>query len=201
MLAVDGGRRSSSFTQPAACAVDSCKRTLQAGALEGRECVSRKAASDGRGTRCPERDSLAPEEDRRAFLDRPLATIRKFTDEKAKGYRFSEEEFMSLPQSSITTSTTWTTRSRFDGPLLAKLAPEHIGASGSRLDVQALGNGTYSASIPMSDLQAFSPILAHSRDGKRMTARDHGPLFVMYPRDKYPSKSTHHRRRPSSSGR
>ena len=123
-------------------------------------------------------------EDRRAFLI-VRGNIRKFTDEKAKGYRFSEEEFMSLPQSSITTSTTWTTRSRFDGPLLANVL-KHIGASGSRLDVQALDD--YSASIPMSDLQAFSPILAHSRDGKRMTARDHGPLFVMYPRDKYPSK-------------
>jgi hypothetical protein len=123
-------------------------------------------------------------EDRRAFLI-VRGNIRKFTDEKARVYRFSEEEFMSLPPSSITTSTTWTKRSRFDGPLLANVL-KHIDANGSRLDVQALDD--YSASIPMSDLDAFGPILAHSRDGKRMTARDHGPLFVMYPRDRYPSK-------------
>ncbi|HJS03272.1 MAG TPA: hypothetical protein VJ832_07325 [Variovorax sp.] len=94
------------------------------------------------------------EEDRRAFLT-VRGNIRKFTDEKAKVYRFSEEEFMSLPQSSITTATTWTKRSRFDGPLLANVL-KHIGASGSRLDVQALDG--YSASIPVSDLEAFSPI-------------------------------------------
>jgi len=123
-------------------------------------------------------------EERRAILI-VRGNISKFTDEKAKIYRFSEEEFMSLHQNSITTSTTWTKRSRFDGPLLANVL-KHVGASGSRLDVQALDD--YSASIPMSDLDAFGPILAHSRDGKRMTARDHGPLFVMYPRDKYPSK-------------
>ena len=123
-------------------------------------------------------------EDRRAFLV-IRGNISKFTDEKAKIYRFSEEEFMSLPQASITTSTTWTTRSKFEGPLLSDVL-KHVGARGSRLDVLALDD--YSVSIPMSDLATFEPIWARCRDGKRMIARDFGPLFVMYPRDKYPSK-------------
>ncbi|WP_162569913.1 oxidoreductase [Variovorax sp. SRS16] len=121
-------------------------------------------------------------EDRNAFLI-VGGSIAKFTDEKERTYRFSEAEFMSLPHASITTATIWTPRSKFDGPLLADVLM-HVEAAGSRLDVQALDN--YSARIPMSDLRTYGPILAHSRDGKRMTARDLGPLFVMYPRDKYP---------------
>lgn len=123
-------------------------------------------------------------EDRSAFLI-VRGSIAKFTNEREKTYRFSEAEVMSLPQATITTATIWTPRSRFDGPLLADVL-RHVGAVGSRLDVQALDN--YSASIPTSDLKAYGPILAHSRDGKRMTARDLGPLFVMYPRDKYPDE-------------
>ncbi|WP_162594598.1 oxidoreductase [Variovorax sp. PBL-E5] len=123
-------------------------------------------------------------EDSHAFLT-IRGSIRKFTDEEARTYRFSEEEFMSLPQASITTTTPWVPRSKFDGPLLSEVLA-HVGAVGSWLDVDALDD--YSARVPMSDLQTYAPILARSRNGKRMTARDHGPLFVMYPRDKYPEK-------------
>ncbi|GAA4357596.1 molybdopterin-dependent oxidoreductase [Variovorax defluvii] len=111
--------------------------------------------------------------------------IGRFTDEKAKVYRFSEVDFMSLPQASIATSTPWTARSKFEGPLLFDVL-KHVGAMGSRLDLMALDD--YSVSIPVSDLKAFGPILAHTRDGKRMTSRDFGPLFVMYPRDQFPVK-------------
>jgi hypothetical protein len=111
--------------------------------------------------------------------------LRRYTDEKEGGYQFSEDEFMSLEQSTITTSTTWTERARFEGPLMSDVL-KHVGASGSRLDVVALDN--YSVSIPMSDLATYGVILAHSRGGKRMTARDFGPTWVMYPRDRYPDK-------------
>ena len=111
--------------------------------------------------------------------------INKFTDKKNKVYEFSEEEFMSLPKTSVTTSTTWTARSKFDGPLLFDVL-KHVGAAGSYLEMLALDD--YSVSIPMSELTAFNPILAHSMNGKRMTARDFGPLFLMYPRDKYPNE-------------
>jgi len=98
-------------------------------------------------------------------------------------YRFSEEQFMSLRSSVIVTSTPWTRRARFDGPLLSDVL-RHAGADGSRLNVECLDG--YSCSIPMSDLPAYGVILAHSRNGKRMTARDYGPLWIMYPRDAHP---------------
>ncbi|WP_076998009.1 molybdopterin-dependent oxidoreductase [Variovorax sp. KK3] len=126
--------------------------------------------------------SCRSNEDGRALLV-VRGSIRKFTDLQARAFEFTEEEYMSLPQTSITTATPWTPRSRFDGPLLSQVLA-HVGASGSRVDVEALDS--YRASIPMSDLKTFRPILAHSRNGNRMTARDHGPLFVMYPRDEYP---------------
>jgi hypothetical protein len=121
-----------------------------------------------------------------AAAQRALLTVRWNPDKKVIGevsYRFSEEEFMALRSSAIVTSTPWTRRARFDGPLLSDVL-RHVGAGGSQLNVESLDD--YSCSIPLSDLATYGVILAHSRDGKRMTARDYGPLWIIYPRDAYP---------------
>jgi hypothetical protein len=33
----------------------------------------------------------------------------------------------------------------------------------------------------------YAPILAHTRDGSRMSRSDFGPLFIVYPRDRFPA--------------
>jgi len=43
----------------------------------------------------------------------------------------------------------------------------------------------YSAAIPAEDLNRYDPILAYLRDGKPMSIREKGPLFVIYPFDQY----------------
>ncbi|MFS2126234.1 oxidoreductase [Pseudomonas sp. Pseusp97] len=48
-----------------------------------------------------------------------------------------------------------------------------------RLRVEALND--YSALIPLSDLDAFEPILAYRRDGQAIGIAERGPLFVIYP--------------------
>jgi hypothetical protein len=121
-----------------------------------------------------------------AAAQRALLTIRWYTGQKSldeTSYRFSEEEFMSLKSCTIVTSTPWTRRASFDGPLLSDVL-RHVGAGGSRLHVESLDD--YSCSLPASDLTTYGVILAHSRDGKRMTARDYGPLWIIYPRDAHP---------------
>lgn len=93
-----------------------------------------------------------------------------------------EAQILALPVKLIVTETDWTPRSRFEGPLLRDVLELRPGASGG-LNVYALNQ--YAVSIPMSDLDKYSPILAHTRDGVRLKRSDFGPLFVVYPRDQF----------------
>lgn len=67
----------------------------------------------------------------------------------------------------------------FEGiPLRAVL--ERVGAKGKNLRASALND--YVAVIPVEDLK-FNPILATRVDGRVLTIRDKGPLWISYPRD------------------
>lgn len=57
-----------------------------------------------------------------------------------------------------------------------------------RLRVEALND--YSALIPLSDLDAFDPILAYRRDGQPIGIAERGPLFVIYPMLDHPELCT-----------
>lgn len=94
----------------------------------------------------------------------------------------TEAQILGLPAKLIVTETDWTPVSRFEGPLLRDVLKLRPGASGD-LTVYALNQ--YAVSIPMSDLDKYSPILAHTRDDVRLKRSDFGPLFVVYPRDQY----------------
>jgi len=100
------------------------------------------------------------------------------------GIAISEAELLALPIHTITTTTEWTPLSRFDGPLLSDvLALARV--RGKSIRLFALDN--YSVTIPWSDMNRYGIILAHSQNGTRLTKRTFGPLFLMYPRDRYPS--------------
>ncbi|HGO6073757.1 TPA: molybdopterin-dependent oxidoreductase [Burkholderia cepacia] len=109
--------------------------------------------------------------------------ITRYTDSKAKTYHFSEADLLAMPARSITTSTTWTPKRTFTGPSLADILAK-VGATGSTLTVYAVDN--YSYNVPVSDVSKYDPVLAYDMVGVRLTLRDYGPLFLMYPRDKYP---------------
>ena len=97
--------------------------------------------------------------------------------------RFTETQILSLPVSVIVTATDWTPVSRFEGPLLSDVLK--LKASPAQtLRVYALND--YAITIPVSDLEKYAPILAHTRNGVRMKRSDFGPLFIVYPRDQYP---------------
>lgn len=72
----------------------------------------------------------------------------------------------------------------FEGPLMAAIL-DAAGAKGSTLLVKAIND--YVAEVPFDDMYAYPVILASKRNGKRMTVRDKGPLFVIYPFDLDPS--------------
>lgn len=70
--------------------------------------------------------------------------------------------------------------SRFEGFLMRDLL-ETVGAEGDEVVATALND--YLVEIPMEDFHAYDVVVAHTRDGKALTPRDKGPLWIVYPRD------------------
>lgn len=88
----------------------------------------------------------------------------------------------------VETSTLWTRGViRFEGvPLRALL---------DRLDIrtgqiQAIAANDYGVAIPVSDAVDGGPIIAFRRDGREMTVRGNGPLWIIYPYDSNPDYQT-----------
>ena len=82
---------------------------------------------------------------------------------------------------SFTTTTIWTDGPQtFTGvPLGALLAAAQI--SGKKLIAKAAND--YSVEIPVEPWPKDAPIVAYLRNGKPMSIRDKGPLWIVYPRD------------------
>lgn len=81
--------------------------------------------------------------------------------------------------------TPWTEgETSFSGPLLRVILKE-AGAEGNKLQVRALND--YFAEVPVEDAQKLDTILATRQNGKVMSVREKGPLFLIYPFDKDPN--------------
>lgn len=57
-----------------------------------------------------------------------------------------------------------------------------------RLRIEALND--YSSLIPLSDLDAYEPILAYRRDDRYIGISQRGPLFIIYPMVRHPELRT-----------
>lgn len=89
-----------------------------------------------------------------------------------------------LSQRSIHTETPWYSAARsFSGPLLRDVLAA-AGAKGKTLRLVALND--YRVEMPFDDAQRYDVVLARQLDGKPMSVREKGPLFVMYPFDTQP---------------
>ena len=99
----------------------------------------------------------------------------------ADGLVLDLAQLEALPQHSFTTSTTWTEgTSTFQGVLLKDLIAA-VGATGVTVNMTALND--YVISMPTADAKDDGPLLAYLMDGKTMSVRDKGPLWVVYPYD------------------
>lgn len=89
-----------------------------------------------------------------------------------------------LPVHNFKTSTPWFKGAvTFSGPLLADVL-KLVGAKGETLAIKALND--YQIKVPVSDAEQYQPILARRVDGKVLSVREKGPLFLIYPFDTYP---------------
>lgn len=82
---------------------------------------------------------------------------------------------------SATMETPWTaTATQFSGPLLRNVL-NAVGAKGATIRLVALND--YASDIPIGDATDLETMLATRLNGKPMSVRDKGPLFLIYPFD------------------
>lgn len=93
-----------------------------------------------------------------------------------------------LEQGSFEGDTPWTENpTRFSGPLLAAILGDAV-VTGSELEVFAIND--YMAIIPVADARQMKVILATRHNGKPMSVRERGPLWIIYPMDQNPDLRT-----------
>lgn len=86
-----------------------------------------------------------------------------------------------METTSFETSTIWTDGVQtFEGVELAELVKE-LGIGGEMLFASAIND--YTVEIPLDDAVEGGPIVAYRIDGKEMSVRDKGPLWIIYPYD------------------
>lgn len=86
-----------------------------------------------------------------------------------------------LPRERLTTHTSVTDGpQRFEG-FLARDLLEALQAEGETVTALALND--YLAEIPITDFERYDVLLADTMNGERLTRRDKGPLWIVYPRD------------------
>ena len=83
------------------------------------------------------------------------------------------------------TSTIWTTGTQsFTGVSLADLlAHFDVTAQTAGVTIEARAVNDYMVEVPLSDAVAGGPIVAYLRNGKTMSLRGKGPLWLIYPYD------------------
>ena len=95
--------------------------------------------------------------------------------------QFDLEMLRAFPALSFSTTTLWTEGVReFTGVPLAVLL-DSLGTSGSTVDAWAIND--YLAEFELEELEQDVPIIAYEMDGKPMSRREKGPLWIVYPYD------------------
>jgi hypothetical protein len=111
-----------------------------------------------------------------------LLFVTNATDPAQAGVRLSEADLLALPQVTIRTRTEFTDGVvEFVGPL-ARDAVATI-KTGSATSAHLLAANDYAIDVPLSDFTKYDVILAMRANGERLSRRDKGPIWVMYPLD------------------
>ncbi len=95
--------------------------------------------------------------------------------------RFDRAMLERIGLTEVVTSTPWHPKvMRFEGVLLRALLSTVQARGGSLL---AVAHNDYTARLPLQDAERYDVILALRADGRDLTLRDMGPLFIIYPYD------------------
>lgn len=108
----------------------------------------------------------------------------KPSHEQSEGIGFDIEALDALPQLEFLTTTIWTDGMvEFSGVSLKALL-ENVDATGATLEMVALND--YAVTIPISEIEDASPMIATRMNGKQMSVREKGPFWIVFPYDSDP---------------
>ncbi len=113
-----------------------------------------------------------------------LLSISRMDDDSATK-QLTLEDLQGFTAETFETTTIWTTGPQsFTGVPLKELLTHFDVTDGSAgFTIEARAVNDYMVEIPMTDATAGGPIVAYLRNGKTMSLRGKGPLWVVYPYD------------------
>ncbi len=98
----------------------------------------------------------------------------------------SREQLLALPQHRMTTTTAWTSGVKvFEGPLVRDVLALLDVAPAATASATLRAWNDYEVAVGIEDYYQWDAILAHRMNGRELTLLDHGPLWVVYPRDEH----------------
>lgn len=107
--------------------------------------------------------------------------VLSVTGEVENPTSYTLENIKSFPQLLITTNTPWTNEAHtYKGPKLEDILND-AKAKGSWLTLKALDK--YEVTLDFERIRQFAPILAWEDNGKKMSVRGKGPLWLILPKD------------------
>jgi hypothetical protein len=114
----------------------------------------------------------------------PMLTLSN-AEQPGVEVELTEAELLAMPQATIRTSTIFTDGVvEFTGPRAREGVDRMPAGVATTVHMVAINDDAYD--LPLSDLSDYNVILAMTADGKRLSIRDKGPLWVMYPLDDHP---------------
>jgi hypothetical protein len=114
-----------------------------------------------------------------------MLVVRNSTEPALGEVSFTEADLLALPQVTIRTGNEFSDGVvEYVGPL-ARDAMASI-ATGTAKTIHLVAINDYAIDIPLSDITNYDVILAMQANGKRLSRRDKGPIWLMYPVDDHP---------------
>lgn len=107
---------------------------------------------------------------------------------RERAAEFDRKMLQAMDPVTLRTSTLWNDGVQTFTGVRLKTLLERVCATGSQIDAWALND--YWAEIPVTDAVEDGPILAYEQNGKALTVRDKGPLWIIYPYDANPDYQT-----------
>jgi hypothetical protein len=104
------------------------------------------------------------------------------TNDAADNAVFDLEMLQKLPQTEFTTTTIWTEGPQTFTGVELRTFLDALAANGETVEATAIND--YAVDIPISDAVEGGPILAYLMNGKEMSRREKGPIWLVYPYDK-----------------
>ena len=101
----------------------------------------------------------------------------------------SEESFSSLPQSVIETGNEFVDGiARFEGPKAIDVLEGIMGSLDTDTveAIRFIAANDYQVDVPLKDLSEYGVILATHMNGMRLSRRDKGPIWLIYPMTEFP---------------